>query len=324
MRKSQVFPVLPVLVFPLLIAGCGAPAETVGADSGAPAPVSAGPDSRSTTEASPAAEQGSQGQPTGEALAELEERFDGRVGVYAVDTGTGEEVAHRADERFGHASTHKVFSAGAVLAQSEPEDLDRRIHYSEQDLVVNSPITEQHVDSGLTLREVIRAAVSSSDNTAGNLLLDELGGPEGLQAVLSQRGDRVTSVDREEPELNEWAPGATLDTTTPRQAAANLGEYALGDTLEPWAREEMLGAMRESKNSEGLIRAAVPAEAPWTVANKSGAGLGHGTRHDIAVVEREDAAPLVVAVYTNLDDAEGQFEDAFVAEAAAVALEHLD
>ncbi|MGW9550402.1 class A beta-lactamase [Citricoccus zhacaiensis] len=289
--------ILPVLLAPLLLTGCSPAAEAGPAASSAPS--------------------------TDLALADLEERFSGRVGVYAVDTGTGEEVQYRADERFGYASTHKVFSAAAVLAESEPADLNQRIHYSAEDLVANSPITEQHVETGMTLEQVIGAAISHSDNTAGNLLFDALGGPEGLQAALVRAGDETTSADREEPALNEWAPGETRDTTTPRQAAENLRGYALGETLEPWAQDELLEAMRASENSEGLIRAAVTEDAPWTVANKSGAGLGHGTRNDLAVIEREGDAPLVVAVYTNLDDPVGQFQDDFVAEAATVAVDEL-
>ncbi|MFC7402974.1 class A beta-lactamase [Citricoccus sp. GCM10030269] len=295
---------LPVLLAPLLLTGCSPTAEAE------PAASSASP----TASTVPS---------TDGALADLEERFSGRVGVYAVDTGTGEEVQYRADERFGYASTHKVFSAAAVLAQSEPADLEQRIHYSPEDLVANSPIAEQHVETGMTLEQIIGAAISHSDNTAGNLLFDALDGPEGLQAALAGSGDEITSVDREEPELNEWAPGETRDTTTPRQAAENLRGYALGDALEPWEQDKLLTAMRASENSEGLIRAAVPEGASWTVANKSGAGLGHGTRNDLAVIERAEGAPLVVAVYTNLDDPEGTFQDEFVAEAATVAVEEL-
>ncbi|GAA1117192.1 class A beta-lactamase [Citricoccus alkalitolerans] len=294
MRESLI---LPILLAPLLFTGCSPVAD-----------------------AEPAASNASS---TARALAHLEDRFSGRVGVYAVDTGTGEEVQYRADERFGYASTHKVFSAAAVLAQSEPPDLDQRIHYSAEDLVVNSPIAEQHVETGMTLDQVIGAAISHSDNTAGNLLFDALGGPEDLQDAVARSGDKITSVDRVEPELNEWAPGETRDTTTPRQAAENLRGYALGDTLEPWAQDELLASMRASENSEGLIRAAVAEDDSWTVANKSGAGLGHGTRNDLAVIERAEGTPLVVAVYTNLDDPEGQFQDDFVAEAATVAVEEL-
>lgn len=57
---------------------------------------------------------------TGE-LKELERKFDARLGVYAIDTGTGREVAHRDGERFGYHSTFKALEAGAVLQEVLPE-----------------------------------------------------------------------------------------------------------------------------------------------------------------------------------------------------------
>jgi len=45
-------------------------------------------------------------------LAALEQRFATRLGVYAVATGDGRELAHRPDERFAHCSTFKVLAVG--------------------------------------------------------------------------------------------------------------------------------------------------------------------------------------------------------------------
>ena len=46
----------------------------------------------------------------------LEEDFDTRLGVYALDTATGEEVNYSSDERFPYTSTFKPLACGAVLA----------------------------------------------------------------------------------------------------------------------------------------------------------------------------------------------------------------
>ncbi|GAA3438586.1 serine hydrolase [Kutzneria kofuensis] len=60
-------------------------------------------------------------------LAALERKFGGRLGFYALDTGSGQSVAHRADERFLMCSTHKVLVVAAILAlrQQQPGLLDR-------------------------------------------------------------------------------------------------------------------------------------------------------------------------------------------------------
>lgn len=113
--------------------------------------------------------------PEGQQFAQLESEFDARLGVYAVDTGSGRTVEHRADERFAYASTFKALAAGAVLAQTSTAELDTLIPYTQDDLVTYSPVTEQHVGDGLSLRDLAEAAVTVSDNTAANLLLEELG-----------------------------------------------------------------------------------------------------------------------------------------------------
>jgi beta-lactamase class A len=137
-----------------------------------------------------------------EAFEALESAYDVRLGVYAVETGTEREIAYRADERFGHASTFKALLCGVVLQQRSVDDLDRVITYSGDDLVAWSPITETRVGTGMSIGELCEAAVSHSDNTATNLLLDEVGGPSGLQQALRENGDDVISTDRYEVEMS--------------------------------------------------------------------------------------------------------------------------
>src|SRR5690606_10390622 len=99
------------------------------------------------------------------------------------------------------------------------------------DLVEYSPVTEKHLDTGMSLAELCDAAVRYSDNTAANLLFDALGGPRKLDAALAELGDDVTRMERREPELSRWKPGSTRDTSTPRAFAGDLREYVLGDVL---------------------------------------------------------------------------------------------
>lgn len=249
------------------------------------------------------------------ALQQLESEFDARLGVYAVDTGTGRTVEHRADERFAYASTHKALTAAAVLDRSSPAELDRLVPYSAADLVPHSPVTEQHVGSGLPLREVAQAAVSQSDNTAANLLLARLGGPEGFEQVLGALGDEVTRSDRVEPALNEALPGDERDTSTPRALATDLQAFLLGNVLDADDRRLLTGWMQNATTGATLIAAGVP--AGWTVADKSGAG-GYGTRNDIAVVWPAQGAPIVLAVLSSRDEVDAGYDDALIARAAEV------
>ncbi len=250
----------------------------------------------------------------------LEHRFDAHLGVYAVDTATGQEITHHADERFAYASTHKVFSATAVLQRNAIDELDRRITYDRGDLLSYAPITKKHVDTGMTLRAVIDAAIRYSDNTAANLLFREIGGPEGLGTALRGIGDTTTHVDRVEPALNRTSPGDIRDTSTPRALARDLRKVALGNVLPREKRAFLNEMLRTNPITEDLVRAGVP--AGWRVGDKSGAA-DYGTRNDIAVIRPPHRAPIVLAVLSERRTKDADYDDALIAEATRVAVDAL-
>ncbi|WP_103340707.1 class A beta-lactamase [Amycolatopsis sp. CA-126428] len=251
-------------------------------------------------------------------FAPLERNFDARLGVYALDTGSGREIAHRADERFGYASTHKAFSAGAVLQRTGLDGLAKKLTYTRADLQPNSPVTEKHVTTGLSLREAIDAALRYSDNTAANLLFRELGGPAGLAAALRGVGDTTTHVDRIEPGLNDLAPGDVRDTSTPRAMAGSLRAFALGPALPPEKQTVLTDMMRANTTGAALIRAGAP--AGWAVADKTGTG-SYATRNDIAVVWPPERAAIVLIVMSSRQAEKADHDDRLIAQAAKLALD---
>jgi beta-lactamase class A len=251
------------------------------------------------------------------AFAQLEQDFDARLGVFAVDTGSERTLAFRAEERFAYASTFKALAAAAVLDRTSPAELDQVVTYTAADLAAYSPITEGRTGTGMTLRELCDAAVRYSDNTAGNLLLRHLGGPAGLDADLAALGDDVTRVERVEPDLNEAVPGDDRDTSTPRALGGDLRAYALGDALDADDRALLTGWLRANTTGGALIRAGVP--AGWEVGDKTGNGA-YGTRNDIAVLWPPDRAPIVLAVMSSRDEQDAEHDDALIAAAARAAV----
>jgi beta-lactamase class A len=248
----------------------------------------------------------------------LERDEDAIVGVYAFDTGTDDDLAYRADDRFAFASTGKALAAAVVLDQLSPRELSRRLYWTEADLVPYSPVTELHVEDGLTVREVLEAAVTVSDNTAANLMFDLIGGPRGLDEALEDVGDDTTEAVRREPDLNDYTPGDVRDTTTPRAIASSLAAFAVEGELE--RSDERLFNNMLSRNTTGdaLVRAALPAS--WQVGDKTGSA-SYGTRNDIAVVTPPGRAPIVVAVLTRHDTLAATTNDDLVAGAARAVFE---
>ncbi|RUR01823.1 class A beta-lactamase [Labedella endophytica] len=286
----------------LVLAGC-----TTEPEQGSTAPSSGAPTSSPSAPA-PA---------TDAAFSALESEFDARLGVYALDTGTGEEVVWRADERFAFASTYKALAAGAVLDQVGIEGLDTSVMYGGKALVEYSPITEKYADIGMTIGDLADAALRYSDNTAGNMLFEVLGGPTGFDTALEALGDDVTESVREETELNAAERDETLDTSTPTALATDLRAYLLGDVLSDDERAVLTDWMVRNTTGDTLVRAGVPDD--WTVADKSGSAK-YGTRNDIAVVWPTDGDPIVLAILSDRDTEDAERDDALIARATEEAV----
>jgi beta-lactamase class A len=231
------------------------------------------------------------------AIAEIEARVGARLGVAMRDTASGAELRYRADERFPITSTFKFLAGAAVLARADAgrDSLDRRVRFTKSDIVAYSPATERHADGeGMTLAEICDAAITLSDNTAGNLLLAAIGGPDGLTQYARALGDMVTRLDRIETDLNEARPGDVRDTTSPAAMLGNLKKLLVGEALSSASRQRLTNWMIANKTGDTRLRAGVP--DGWRVGDKTGAG-GNGSNNDIAIVWPPGGKPILIAAY---------------------------
>ena len=254
----------------------------------------------------------------GQRLATLEARFGGRIGVAALDTGTGRRLEHRAEERFALCSTFKVILAGAVLARvdARKESLDRRVPFSASDLLDYAPITSKNVKEGsMTVGAMCAAAVEASDNTAANLLLRELGGPEALTRFVRSLGDAATRLDRNEPSLNSNEPGDPRDTTTPAAMVGTVKRLLLGDALTPSSRKQLEAWLVASTTGKARLRAGVPPS--WRVGDKTGTGA-NGATNDVAILRPPGRPPILVAAYYSESQLSGPEREAVLAEVGLI------
>jgi beta-lactamase class A len=217
--------------------------------------------------------------------------------VFAIDTGSGEELAHRADERFAMCSTFKWVLVAAVLAKADrgQVSMDERVPYGASDLLEYAPTTRAHVADGfMTVEALAKAAITNSDNTAANLLLAKVGGPPGLTLFTRQLGDTVTRLDRNEPTLNENIRGDVRDTTSPRAMANLMRSVLCGDVLSRASRDRLTVWLKACETGKERLRAGIP--AAWTVGDKTGTGE-RGAVNDVAFAVPPGRAPIVVSAY---------------------------
>ncbi|WP_405401422.1 class A beta-lactamase [Paracoccus sp. Ld10] len=238
-----------------------------------------------------------------QAARAVEADLGGRVGVALRRHDDTETHGYRMDERFPLSSTFKVPLCGAILAlvDAGEERLDRVIAYGADDLVTYSPVTELHVDDGMSVAQLCHATITQSDNSAGNLLLDRVGGPGGLTEYLRTIGDDTTRLDRWETDLNEATPGDPRDSTTPAQMIDTVEALVLGPVLSDPSRGQLEGWMQADAVADDLIRASLP--DGWQIGDKTGAG-GYGSRSIIAVIRPPQGDAWVASVYLTGNDAD--------------------
>jgi beta-lactamase class A len=317
---------------------------------------------------SPLAGQGAPSGPTCDAaavhaaVARANAASGGTVHLAAEHLESGRRFGVRADEPVLMASVVKLPLALRVLRMAERGeiDLERRVRVGPTEYAPgNSPLRAALPPEGgeRTVRELVRAAVSDSDNTAADLLL-ALGGADAVNAELRAIGAGSIHVDRSYREMvahnlgmgrlrASWTlasfdsamravPKARRDAAealfandpangaTPAALRDLLRGIQRGEVLAPAGRAELLRIMTDSNNPVTRIIAGVPGAS---VAHKTGtwtAPQGHFAVNDVALVTLPgDRGHVAVAMMTKGPRRPLPEVDAAMARLATVVVAHL-
>ena len=248
----------------------------------------------------------------------IEQRLGGRLGLLAIDTGTGQKIEHRATERFPMCSTFKLLLAGAVLDRVDKrrESLDRRITYGQNDLLEWAPVAQQHLkEGGMTVEAMCAAAIEYSDNTAANFLLQGIGGSSKLTEYLRSIGDKVTRLDRNEPELNTAIAGDPRDTATPISMLNSVNTLVLGQALSESSRKQLTAWLIENTTGAARLRAGLP--PGWRIGDKTGTGW-NGATNDVVIAWPPDRAPILIVAFFVGSKADSNKREAAIAEVGRI------
>jgi beta-lactamase class A len=234
--------------------------------------------------------------PVHDRIEALQRQHDVKIGVYAVDLESGRTVSHLDGESFAMCSTFKGYAAARVLqmVQNGELTLDRQVFVDpEQAALPNSPRTAPNAGGQMTLADLCAAAVQVSDNAAGNLLLQTIGGPSAITDFARSIGDDRTRLDRWEIELNTAIPGDPRDTSTPRALGGGYRSLLSGDVLAPPQRQQLEDWMRANETSS--MRTGLP--DGWTTADKTGNG-DYGSTNDVGMAYGPQGQRLLLAIMT--------------------------
>lgn len=165
----------------------------------------------------------------------------------------------------------------------------------------------------MTVSDLCEASMTWSDNTAANLLLATIGGPEGFTRYLRSIGDATTRLDRIEPGLNANVRGDERDTSTPDAMVATMEKLLFGESLAEASKEKLIGWLVANRTGDKRIRAAM--DPAWRVGDKTGTGE-NGAANDIAVIWLTGRKPFLIVVFYDAVQATAEQRDTVIADAA--------
>jgi len=211
-------------------------------------------------------------------IAALVAGAPGDVGVAALDLKSGELVSFNGDEPFPMASTVKVAIAANYLAQVE---FGRR---SLSDTI-----------RGRSASRLMEAMLVHSDNYATDLLLRNLGGPQTVQAWLTQNELTGVRIDRSIAQLLHARRDLRdiRDSSTPRAMVELLQRIDSGRMLRPASRSYLLTLMSRCNTGRNRMRGLLPYGTQ--VENKTGTLSGLST--DVGFITLPNGRRIAVAFF---------------------------
>lgn len=262
---------------------------------------------------------------------ELEEQFakiageaKGRVGVWARVLETGEDAGLSGREHFPMQSVYKLPIALAVLRDVDAGKLklDQKVKVDKSDFVREgqySPIRDKNPKGAeLTVAELLRYAVSESDGTASDVLMNLAGGPHNVLAFLNEIKVAEINVVNSEKEIGrDW--GTQYENwATPVAAVELLAALNERRGLSAGSQTLILKLLTESKRGAGRLKGLLTASA--VVAHKTGTG---GTRdgltsatNDIGIITLPNGRHAAVAVFVSDSPADEATREGVIAKIA--------
>ena len=228
-------------------------------------------------------------------LEDLVWEFDGVAGVHVVDLTTGERFTVDDDLVFPQASAIKIPILLELFrrAEEDPAILRKRVPFTDQVRTGGSGVLRHFTDGGsaIALEDYAVVMIVYSDNTATNVLIDELG-MEAVNRLMEELGAPRTRLQRKMIRPEESARG-NENLSTPRDAARIMERIAACDLpMSAGACARVRQILEIPKG--GPVRRPVPATVP--IAFKPGGITGVATVW--ALVGLPDR-PYVLTVMSN-------------------------
>lgn len=230
-----------------------------------------------------------------ERLRQIDQRFDGVMGVAILDLSTGKTLALNGDLVTTQASLIKVpiLAAAFQKIESGALALDQKVELTEKDKAGGSGTLDARLGPQpvpVTVEELLTLMIRDSDNTATNKII-ALTGMESVNQLMAQLGLRSTRLRR--IMMDSAAAKRNDENTSTPLEMARLFEFIY--------RERLISrnASRRMIEMLKLVQADFRAALPRGVVSASKPGAVPGVRTEAGIVFLE-GRPYILAVMCSL------------------------
>lgn len=214
------------------------------------------------------------------------------------------------------------------LVEQGTLSLDRPVRFLASDRIlprVYSPLQDKYPEAevDIPLRELLRLAVSLSDNVAADIVLRTVGGPRVVDSYIKSIGVRGFHLEGGEQSLHGNVAAQYRNWFTPGGAVQLLRLASDNSPLTSEHTELILGWMRESPRAPNRIKGKLPSGT--IVMHKPGTsntenGVTYAT-NDIGLIVLPDGRRLAIAVFITDASCDEATCDAVIARIAKAAYE---
>ena len=271
-------------------------------------------------------------------IDELGSDFGGTIGIATADISSGWTTGFNEDARLPQQSVSKLWVALAALDRHDRGGLDlaEPVTLTRDDLTLfHQPIRKQILRNGrvtMTPAQLLEHALTKSDNTANNKLLEVVGGPDAVRAVLSRKdlsfirfgpGERKMQSDiagltwnpsysfenaffdaRDEVPENRRRIAFEAYLANPVDGASASGmvhaltRLATGDLLKPDSTALLIDTLTRTSSGPRRLKGGI---APgWRIAHKTGTGQFFDGQqsgyNDVALLYSPEGRAYAIAV----------------------------
>lgn len=235
----------------------------------------------------------------------LAAQHQGKLGFFAKDLTTGKTVAIDADVPVQTASVIKVpiMLEAMYEVKAGKHRLNERLKLTKENQVEGSGVLTL-MQPGLepTLQDAMTLMIILSDNTATNLVIDDIG-ISAVDARIAQMGLKNTYLYKKVfmPPVGPTPPDQKkfgLGKTTAREMAEILESIERCDLGDKALCEKMIGIMKNQQDRAGIPRyleAGDTTVQTSAIANKTGAE--DDVRNDVGIVYTKHG-PIVISAFT--------------------------